>query len=98
MFLTKNVSAQVGTMSLVPQVVDAVKIPVIAAGGIADARGLSPPSLWVLLPPNWAPHISFARRRGFLRFTGRRYVPLGTTRPRSQMCLPVGPHGVSSIG
>lgn len=32
--------AQVGTMSLVPQVVDAVKIPVIAAGGIVDGRGL----------------------------------------------------------
>jgi enoyl-[acyl-carrier protein] reductase II len=28
------------TMCLVPQVVDAVKIPVIAAGGIADARGV----------------------------------------------------------
>ncbi|NLM50385.1 MAG: enoyl-[acyl-carrier-protein] reductase FabK [Clostridiaceae bacterium] len=28
------------TMALVPQVVDAVKIPVIAAGGIADARGI----------------------------------------------------------
>jgi enoyl-[acyl-carrier protein] reductase II len=28
------------TMALVPQVVDAVKIPVIAAGGIADGRGL----------------------------------------------------------
>ena len=27
-------------MSLVPQVVDAVKVPVIAAGGIADARGI----------------------------------------------------------
>lgn len=31
---------QVGTMALVPQIVDAVKIPVIAAGGIADARGI----------------------------------------------------------
>ncbi|KYZ77338.1 2-nitropropane dioxygenase [Anaerosporomusa subterranea] len=31
---------EVTTMSLVPQVVDAVKIPVIAAGGIADARGV----------------------------------------------------------
>jgi nitronate monooxygenase len=31
---------QVGTMALVPQVVDAVKVPVIAAGGIADARGI----------------------------------------------------------
>ena len=29
------------TMALVPQVVDAVQIPVIAAGGIADARGLA---------------------------------------------------------
>ena len=29
------------TMPLVPQVVDAVKIPVIAAGGIADGRGLA---------------------------------------------------------
>ena len=30
----------VGTLALVPQVVDAVRIPVIAAGGIADGRGL----------------------------------------------------------
>ena len=30
----------VATMPLVPQVVDAVKVPVVAAGGIADARGL----------------------------------------------------------
>ena len=29
------------TMALVPQVVDAVKIPVIAAGGIADGRGIA---------------------------------------------------------
>lgn len=39
-FLTEDVSTQAGTMSLVPQVVDAVKVPVIAAGGIADARGI----------------------------------------------------------
>ena len=31
----------VGTMALVPQVVDAVKLPVIAAGGIGDARGIA---------------------------------------------------------
>ena len=30
----------VGTMTLVPQVVDAVRVPVIAAGGIADGRGV----------------------------------------------------------
>ena len=40
MFLTRDVSTQMGTMALVPQVVDAVKVPVIAAGGIADARGI----------------------------------------------------------
>jgi nitronate monooxygenase len=39
-FLTQDVTTQVGTMALVPQVVDAVKVPVIAAGGIADARGI----------------------------------------------------------
>jgi len=40
MFLTQDVSTQAGTMALVPQIVDAVKVPVIAAGGIADARGI----------------------------------------------------------
>jgi len=39
-FLSDEISTQIGTMALVPQVVDAVKIPVIAAGGIADARGI----------------------------------------------------------
>jgi nitronate monooxygenase len=34
-------AACVGTLVLVPQVVDAVKVPVIAAGGIADGRGLA---------------------------------------------------------
>jgi len=39
-FLTADISTQVGTMALVPQVVDSVKVPVIAAGSIADARGI----------------------------------------------------------
>jgi len=33
-------TGEVGTMALVPQVVDAVDIPVLAAGGIIDGRGL----------------------------------------------------------
>jgi nitronate monooxygenase len=33
--------AQTGTMALVPQIVDAVGVPVIAAGGIADGRGIA---------------------------------------------------------
>jgi nitronate monooxygenase len=40
-FLSDDISTQVGTMALVPQVADAVKLPVIAAGGIADARGVA---------------------------------------------------------
>ena len=39
-FLGQDVGRQVGTIALVPQIVDAVDVPVIAAGGIADARGV----------------------------------------------------------
>ncbi len=41
MFLTEDIAEQPGTFALVPQVVDAVKVPVIAAGGIADGRGIA---------------------------------------------------------
>jgi nitronate monooxygenase len=41
MFLTEDIAAQVGTFALVPQVVDAVKMPVIAAGAVSDARGIA---------------------------------------------------------
>src|SRR6516162_2158557 len=41
MFLTDDIAAQVGTFALVPQIVDVVKVPVIAAVGIRDARGFS---------------------------------------------------------
>jgi nitronate monooxygenase len=41
MFLVEDISRQAGTMALVPQVVDAVKVPVIAAGGIGDGRGIA---------------------------------------------------------
>ena len=41
MFLTSDLASQLGTLVLVPQVVDAVKVPVIAAGGIADGRGIA---------------------------------------------------------
>jgi len=40
MFLSESVAEQVGTFALVPQVVAAVRVPVIAAGGIADAAGV----------------------------------------------------------
>jgi nitronate monooxygenase len=40
MFLTEDVSTQVGTLALVPQIVQAVSLPVIAAGGIANGQGV----------------------------------------------------------
>jgi len=44
-FLTEDAAAalacQVGTFALVPQVVDAVKVPVIAAGAVTDGRGIA---------------------------------------------------------
>ena len=39
-FLQLSEDSLTGTMALVPQVVDVVKLPVVAAGGIGDARGI----------------------------------------------------------
>ena len=41
MFLSEDLTSQLGTLSLLPQVVRAVRTPVIAAGGIADAQGVA---------------------------------------------------------
>lgn len=41
MFLSDDLTTQVGTFALLPQIVQAVKFPVIAAGGIADAKGIA---------------------------------------------------------
>jgi len=40
-FLSRDLSEQVGTLALLPQILAAVRVPVIAAGGIADARGVA---------------------------------------------------------
>jgi nitronate monooxygenase len=40
-FLHDEIYSQLGLFALLPQVVDAVKVPVIASGGIADARGIA---------------------------------------------------------
>jgi nitronate monooxygenase len=40
-FLSHDLTLQPGTFALVPQIVRAVKVPVIAAGGIADAKGVA---------------------------------------------------------
>jgi enoyl-[acyl-carrier protein] reductase II len=49
------------TMALVPQVCDAVKIPVIAAGGIADGRGVPLLLCWVRWVYRWE-HVSLSQK------------------------------------
>jgi nitronate monooxygenase len=39
--LNRAMASQPGTLALVPQIVDVVSVPVIAAGGIADGRGIA---------------------------------------------------------
>ena len=41
MFMSENITSQVGTFALLPQIIQAVNLPVIAAGGIADAAGVA---------------------------------------------------------
>ena len=41
MFRSADLTSHVGTFALLPQIVHAVKLPVIAAGGIADAKGVA---------------------------------------------------------
>ena len=41
MFLTDDLSTQMGTLALLPQIVQAVQLPVIAAGGIGSAQGVA---------------------------------------------------------
>jgi nitronate monooxygenase len=41
MFLSDDLTTQMGTLALVPQIVQKVRVPVIAAGGIADSRGVA---------------------------------------------------------
>jgi len=40
-FLGDDMATQIGTIALVPLIVDAIALPVIAAGGIADGRGIA---------------------------------------------------------
>jgi nitronate monooxygenase len=41
MFLSRDLTVQMGTFALLPQVVAAVRVPVVATGGIVDARGVA---------------------------------------------------------
>ena len=81
----------IGTMALVPQIVDAVTIPVIASGGIMDGRGIAAAARSV--PPPF--------RSGRLSCGHPRPRPAPTTAPRSTDrrpspgCSPGGMRGPS---
>lgn len=55
------------TMTLVPQVVDAVDIPVIAAGASRTEGDLRRPECWEQKPCRWAPGLWWRRNPSFIR-------------------------------
>ena len=55
-------TGHIGTMALLPGVVDAVAVPVLAAGGIVDGRGLAAARCLGAAGRGWAPGSSPARR------------------------------------
>jgi nitronate monooxygenase len=53
MFLDMNLDNQLGSFALLPQIVEAVDVPVIAAGGIADAAGVAAAMRWARPVCRW---------------------------------------------
>ena len=60
------------TMTLVPQVADAVSIPVVAAGGSRTAEALPLPSCWARRAFRWAPGSWWRRSPSSMRIISRR--------------------------
>jgi nitronate monooxygenase len=93
MFLSDDLSTQVGTFALVPQVVDAVKVPVIAAGAISDARGVAAGSQSQRLTPQGPAHRQGKPDRHhqhFHRTSGAGHCQSGDARTRPDVSAGAG--------
>ena len=80
-FLQSSEDSLTGTMALVPQVVDAVSVPVAAAGGIGDARGIMAAFALGAEGVQMGPPFSRVRSRGRVCFIVTRYSAVRLSKP-----------------
>ena len=78
-FIAALEDSLIGTIALVPQMADAVSVPVIASGGIMDGRGIVAAAALGASACNWAPPFWPVRRAALRRPTTRRFARPATT-------------------
>jgi nitronate monooxygenase len=102
MFLSTDITGQVSTLALLPQIIKAVNLPVIAAGGIADANGVSAvlalgPVHRAALKDAGAVHTALTNRfsgrpaRSIVNRVMRELGPLGQVPPFPLAATAIGP-------
>ena len=94
-FLSDDLTTQVGTFALVPQIVRAVNVPVIAAGGIADSQGVAAAIALGAAACSAGPRICSARKRRPAACIARAQGAALRSIRRSRTCSPAGLLGAS---
>jgi nitronate monooxygenase len=91
MFLTEDIYGQSGLFALLPQIVDAVRLPVIAAGGIADGRGIAAAFMLGASAAQIGTAYLFSPQSTVSPiYREARFAPRRTTRPGLPISLPAG--------